>query len=88
MTKTDVEEEAKIAHMYTDESLTQRILRNAETWSVPLTKDDIEIVRNNGYISITVRYTDRIVFIGDFVEEIPREIIVESELKETSGIMK
>lgn len=88
MTKTDVEEEAKIAHMYTDESLAQRILRNAEAWSVPLTKDDIEIVRDRDSISITVRYTDRIVFIGGFVEEIPHEIIVESELKETSGILK
>ena len=76
MTKTDVQEEAKIAHMYSDESLAKRILQNAETWSVPLTKDDIEIIRNNGYISITVRYTDRIVFFGRFVEEIPREIIV------------
>ncbi|HXI10616.1 MAG TPA: hypothetical protein VNK06_07420, partial [Thermodesulfobacteriota bacterium] len=74
--------------MYSDESLAQRILRNAEAWSVPLTKDNIEIIRNRDSISITVRYTDRIVFIGGFVEEIPREIIVESELKETSGILK
>lgn len=88
MTKTDVEEEAKIAHMYTDDSLAEHILKNAEAWSVPLTKDDIEIIRNNGYISVTVRYTDRIVFIGGFVEEIPREIIVESELKDSSGILK
>lgn len=85
MVKIDVEEQSKIAHMYDDEALANRILKNAEAWSVPLTREDLEIVRDRSSITITVRYTDTIVFFGRFVKEIPREIIVESALKDPSG---
>lgn len=87
MVKIDVEEQSKIAHMYDDEALANRILKNAEAWSVPLTREDLEIVRDRSSITITVRYTDTIVFLGRFVVEIPREIIVESALKDPSGIL-
>lgn len=88
MVKVDVEEQAKIAHMYDDEALAGRILKNAEAWSVPLTMEDIEIVRYRTSIAVTVRYTDTVVFFGRFVKVIPHVIVVESDLKEPSGVLQ
>jgi len=88
MTKTDVQEQARIAHMYDDATVAKHILRNAQAWSVPMTTEDIEIIRDSRYITITIRYTDTIDFFGRFVLDIPREIIVEAALKESSGVLQ
>jgi len=52
MLKTDVEEEARIAHMYTDEDLASRITRKAAAWSVTLGPDNLEIVRDSEQITM------------------------------------
>lgn len=88
MIKTDVEEQTKIAHMYDDAALAARITKNAQSWSVPLAKEEIEVVRNGYEITITVRYTDTIVLFGRTVKEIPREISVKRPLKEPSGVLQ
>ncbi|MBI5588700.1 MAG: hypothetical protein HY889_10105 [Deltaproteobacteria bacterium] len=87
MLKTDVEEEAKIAHMYDDNALEKRILQKARTWSIPLEHENIEIVRGKEDISISVRYTDTLDFVGGYTREIPHEIIVEKTLKDTSRVL-
>ncbi|MBI5467953.1 MAG: hypothetical protein HY891_02380 [Deltaproteobacteria bacterium] len=88
MIKTDVEEQTKIAHMYDDDALAARITKNAQSWSVPLAKDEIEVFRDRSDITITVRYTDTIVFFGRFIKEIPREITVQRPLKDSSGVLQ
>ncbi len=88
MIKTDVEEQTKIAHMYDDAALAARITKNAQSWAVPLAKDEVEVVRDRYNITITVRYTDTIVFFGRTVKEIPREITVQRPLKDSSGVLQ
>lgn len=88
MLKTDVEDEARNAHMYADETLAKRILMKAQTWSVPIERDDIEIVRGRDFIAITVRYSVTIDILGQYTQVQKFNIAVDEPLKETSGVLR
>lgn len=88
MLKTDVDEEAKLGHMYNDDALEKRILQMAQSWSIPLDKDDIDITRNSGFITISVHYTDTIDLPGDYDVKIERRIVVEERLRDASGVLQ
>lgn len=88
MLKTDVEDEAKIAHMYTDEALVKHILQKAEVWSIPIGTDNIEIIRDRSDITIAVHYTVTLNFLDRYTREINYEILIKEPLKETSRILQ
>jgi len=88
MLSTDVKEEAKLAHMYTNESLRRRIIEKARTWDVPLRPEDVVIDRGIRDITIRVFYTDRIEFFGRYRKVLKRRISVTVPLKESSGILR
>ena len=88
MLKTDVEEEARIAHMYTDEDLASRITRKAAAWSVTLGPDNLEIVRDSEQITIKVDYTVSLNFFDRYVRELDYHILVEAPLKEKGRVLQ
>lgn len=56
MLRMGVEEEAKNAHIYSDEKIVARIMEKAQAWSLPLEREGISIERGDENIKITVRY--------------------------------
>ena len=88
MLKTEVEDEARNAHMYADETLARRILMKAQTWDVPIERDDIEIVRGRDFINITIRYSITMDFFGQYTKVQQFNIEVDEPLKESSGVLR
>ncbi len=82
MMKTEVEEEAEIAHMYSDEALAGRILKKAEIWSIPIDIEDIEIARQRS-IGIHIHYAVNMDFFGRWHRVQEFDIAVEKPLKDT-----
>lgn len=87
MLKTEVEDEAKIAHMYTNQALQKRILMKAHAWNVPITEDNLEIVRGRDFISIQVDYNVTFVFFNSYEKEQRFFIDVSKPLKDGSGVL-
>ena len=81
MMKTEVEEEAKIAHMHDDVALAARIIEKANIWSAPIARQNIEIRRHRSSISISVNYTITISFFGRWKRVQDYSIFVEKPLK-------
>lgn len=88
MLKTDVTEEAKLAHMYTDETLRRRILTKAGSWNIPITAEDIEISRGLRNIAIKIHYSKTIIFFGRYKKRLDYRIETMKPLKESSGILR
>jgi len=63
MLKTEVEDEANIAHMYGDAALTRRILEKADIWHAPIERGDIEITRGHSKITISISYSVTLSFL-------------------------
>ncbi len=82
MLKTDVGEESKVAHMYTDEQLAGRILKKAAAWSIPIDEENILIQRGREEIRIAVNYSVVLDFFGQYEKELFYDIEVERPLKE------
>ena len=59
-----VVDEAKSAGTHNDERIRGAILAKAREDDLPVTEDDINIVRGNGEITVTVTYTIPIAFPG------------------------
>jgi hypothetical protein len=59
-----VVDEAKSAGTHNDDRIKSAILAKAREDNLPVTEDNINIVRGNGEISVTVTYTIPIVFPG------------------------
>ncbi|MEK7679811.1 MAG: hypothetical protein AAB356_06440 [Deltaproteobacteria bacterium] len=87
MIKTDVESEAKIAHMYTDEALKKRILTKAVAWGIPITAEDIVLERRRTAISVRIKYKETIDFFGKYRKDIDFSIFKEAPLKESEGTL-
>lgn len=83
MMKTEVEEEAKIAHMHDDVALAARILDKANIWAAPIERHNIEIIRRRSSISISVSYTTTISFFDRWKRVQDYSIFVEKPLKGT-----
>ncbi len=88
MLKTDVENEAKVAHMYMDQSIASRLLKKAVSWSVPIVQEDIEIQRGTEDITISIEYVETVDFPGGYSKDLAFSIHVEEPLKESSGALK
>jgi len=84
MLQYEVEGEAKVAHMYTNAELKDRILEKAGSWSVDIDRSDIEIIRDYEQIEIAVSYGVRLVFFGRHERDFFYEIYVREPLKAES----
>ncbi|MCC6502013.1 MAG: hypothetical protein IT362_02610 [Deltaproteobacteria bacterium] len=88
MLKTEVEEEAKTSHMYTDAALANRITTKAAVWSIPLGPDKLVIARGTDQITITVDYTVDLDFFDRYHKELVYHIEVRQPLKERGRILQ
>lgn len=88
MLKTEVEGEAKTAHMYTDEVLAKRITGKAATWSVSLDSESLQIYRGVEDIRIEVNYTVDLNFFDRYHHELVYSIEVEEPLKEPGKVLQ
>lgn len=88
MLKTEVEEEAKLAHMYTDEALAGRITGKAAAWSIPLGPENVEIIRDRDEIRITVDYTVTLIFFDRYNRELVYNIDVREPLKVSGRVLQ
>jgi hypothetical protein len=86
--KTEVEEEARTAHMYTDAVLASRITGKAASWSVTLGPQNMAIVRGMEHITITVDYTVDLVFFDRYERSIDYHILVREPLKEKGRFLQ
>lgn len=87
MLKTEVEDEARVAHMHPDSEVTRRIVDKANGWGVPLKPRNVRIERWSSQIVIKVHYTIHVSIFGRYVRDLNFAIDVTQPLKETSGIM-
>lgn len=88
MLKTEVENEAKVAHMYTDDLIVKHILKKAVSWRVPIEVEDIYVERSGSYINVSIDYIDVVDLVGGYTKELQFSIRVEEPLKETAGAFK
>lgn len=88
MIKTDVKSEAKLAHMYNDESLRKRILTKAVAWGIPITAEDIVVERRRAAIAVRVKYKETLDFFGKYRKDIAFSISTEAPLKESEGTLQ
>ncbi len=84
--KTEVEDEAKLAHLYSDEKLLARIMDKAKAWDIPIGSDDIKINRYKEEIFISVHYGITLDFPGGYSREFFYGIDTRAPLKETTSI--
>ncbi|MBI2399812.1 MAG: hypothetical protein HYV23_01925 [Deltaproteobacteria bacterium] len=88
MLKTEVEEEVRLAHMYTDEVLASRITKKAASWSIPLDPKNLEIIRGSDEIRITVDYTVTLNFFDRYNRELVYSVDVRGPLKDSGGVLR
>jgi len=88
MLKTDVGEELKLAHMYTDASLRRRIAKKAKTWSVPITADDVFISYDFDKITIRIKYTETITFLGRYKKKFIFKIDATGPMKKRNSYLR
>lgn len=88
MLKTEVEEEARVAHMYTDEALESRITGKAAAWSILLGPENLVIIRGRDQIRITVDYTVTLNFLDRYDRELVYNIEVSEPLKASGRILQ
>lgn len=56
MMKYEVGSTAKVAHLYSDEEIKQRLLEKARDWNVPIEWDDMAVERRTRRIDIKIEY--------------------------------
>lgn len=80
--KEKLDSEAELSHMYYNESLIARILRESDTWNMNLTRDNFVIDRTDDtiYISVQYDYTFEI-FAGNHIYKHVFFYEVEDEIK-------
>jgi len=88
MLKTEVEEEARTAHMYTDAALADRITMKAAAWAIELGPDKLLIERGMEHIKIVVDYTVGLDFLGGYHRELDYHIEVNRPLKERGRVLQ
>lgn len=88
MLKTEVEEEAKIAHRYSDAALAGRIINKARTWDIPIERRDIVISRGFRDLTIDVAYSVEIRFVGGYTRTNEYYIHVSEPIKEGGNVLR
>jgi hypothetical protein len=81
----EVEGEAKVAHMYSNADITERLLDKAKSWSVDIIESDIEIVRSTANIEIAISYGVNIYFFGRYEKTFFYDIYVIEPIKRHYG---
>ncbi len=82
MLSTEAGNEARLAHMYPDERLAERILEKAEGWSMPLEEGDIRISRGDSDITISISYIAEINVLGVYKTGMNYRVNVSAPLKQ------
>ena len=88
MIKTDIEQEAKNAHMYTDDALARRIITKGLTWDVPVTAKNLKIERGYTTISIELNYEVTLNFFDRYSKTLKFRAYSEEHLKDPSGVLR
>lgn len=81
MMKSEVENEVKTAHMYSDDRILARIKDKAKSWSIDLEDENIEITREYENIGIRVRYKKKLVFFNKYKKVLVYDIRANKPLK-------
>lgn len=84
--KTEVEDEAKLAHMYSDEKLLVRIMDKAKAWDIPIESKAIKISRDKEEILISVHYSITLYFPSGYAREFFYGIDARAPLKDSTSI--
>lgn len=87
MFKTEVEAEAKTAHMYSNEKMLDRLMAKVEYWKVPIERDDIKISRIDNEVFITVHYEVTLNLPGGNSRTLYYDINVTKPLMESTGAL-
>ncbi|MFQ5464376.1 MAG: hypothetical protein ACE5EI_00460 [Thermodesulfobacteriota bacterium] len=87
MLKTAVNNEAKVAHMYTSDKLADRIMKKARTWSVPLERDGLVVEKWRDSVHIKVSYAVHLDFFGRYSKTLEYRIEVTRPLKTGSRVL-
>ncbi len=69
MFKSGINDEIKTAYMFDDNTLAGRIVDVGNNWGLNIDKDNVEINRSDGNISISVKYHVTVNFINGAVWE-------------------
>jgi len=88
MLRTDVEDELRLAHMYSDATLRKRIAEKAATWSVPITTDDIVISRDFDTLTISLGYAQKVTFLGKYTKKLVFNIKASGPVRDPSGVLR
>ncbi|MBE9529411.1 MAG: hypothetical protein IME99_09255 [Proteobacteria bacterium] len=88
MLKTEVKEEAQLAHKFTDSALVDNISSKAYLWNVPITLDDIIVTRGGESISINIDYAEQVDFLFSYTKIFYFEIAVNEPLKDDSDLLQ
>jgi len=88
MLKTDVGEEVKLAHMHSDDDIRARVAKRARAWSVPIVADDVKVSHDFDNITIRIKYSETIIFLGRFKKTLVFNIKSTGRMKERSGMLR
>lgn len=83
MLSIEVDNQANLAHLFKDETMADEILKKADAWSVPITRENITITRGIEDITIEVRYRVDFIFFGSYTKTMDMSIIVHKRLATT-----
>jgi len=85
--KTEVENEATLAHIYSDADLAKRIYERAMDWNIPINLRDIRIIRGKNEINITIFYVVTLDVAGYYQRDMEYFVDVTRLVVDSSGIM-
>ncbi len=71
----------KDTHLRSDDELAARLLDKAETWSIPVKRDDVIIRRPYGSISVNIDYSIAFTFFGRYTRVKKYSIDAKAPLK-------
>lgn len=86
--KTEVEDEAKLAHLYDDDMLAKRMFSRAQAWDIPIDLEDIQLTRYKDEINVTVYYKVPIEVPRLYKRDLEYYIDVTEPVLEKSGTLK
>lgn len=87
MLKTEVREEAQLAHKFSDESLVDNISSKAYLWNVPILFDDIIVARGTESIDINIDYSEVVDFLPGYTKVLYFHIAVSEPIKDDSDLL-
>jgi len=88
MLKTDVGEEVKLAHMHSDDDIRLRVAKRAFEWGVPIKAEDVKVTFDFDNITIRIKYSETVIFLGRYKKTFVFNIKATSRLKDRSGVLR